>query len=1335
MMDRGTGPVHASAVRCPECGRRVSAACPAHGSAQSPRRDSDGLPVIMRLVPSFPGYRVIELLAVGGFGAVFVAEPEGGGRRVAIKLARDEQPRARRRLADEGRALADIGPPHVPALLGHGATGSGAPYLVMELLSGLTLAERLTDMAEPPPIPEALDQAIAILRALAAVHDRGYVHRDLKPENVFTGSLSHATLVDFGIALGTAGVAGWSPESTAEDSVVGTSEYMSPEQCEGQADLDVRADIYSMGVVLHELLTGRPPFWGPRAVVREKQVSHRPPRLSVMAPGRAIPPVLEDIVGCCLAKDRRERFSSAVELRRALDVARAVAPGDEAPHSRSSGPDGGGRHESQRLTAAAVFFTTEAEPLAVQARLRALDGQIAHAAGGRYAAVFAQEQSENPARRALVAAEELVMAGVCARARVDLASVVVHARRDGTRRFVSPHFARLERYPAETDPPIFVTDTASAVLPDLELGGARSSRPHRGRESSPDTFEEATPPYSSPLFGRDDVVESVVRSAREVAAGGPPTMVTITGDTGTGKTHLFHELARRLATLDPEVTLFALRVPEPRPGDVDGALFELLRGVLGAPAGDGDTGQQSLDRTALLAFALGQSIAAAPGGDPPLRSLGAAPGALRSAITAATGDALRRKATGRPLLLLLDDAHLAGDVALAALEYGVLAGAGAPIWVCALGRPSLLQAHPTWGDRAGRRLSMSIGPLDPGSAAALCRSLLVPVEAVPDSAVQHLVARAHATPLLLVELVRGLRREGIVRRNPKGGSWYLATDELDRLPELPLIEWLAHREIDVLAPALREHAHLLALLGDSVSEAEIAGVMRWIDEQGGDPQLALDAKVGTRRLLSAGVLVRDADGRFSYRHSFVCAALRRSAPAAFRRRVHLAAASHYRHAESRMDDRRLAQLAMHASAAGLAAEAAHAFFVLAERARAWHGYVEAERLYSRVLEQPGLTDTDRGAAYRGRGLMRYRLARYHDALADLSVARAVAEEDADVIACIDILLDEATALDWMDDFASSELRVREAEARMPPHAPSLLHARLLLGLGRSAMRWNRHDEAARLLERAIAAAEQLGDDGYETLVIALPMLGFLMTALSREDEARAALERTVALAAEHGDQLQLGAALNTRALLRGRGGDKAGMVADMERSLAIARQLGQGSLELMGEFNLGELLLLMDDAEAAAPHVARALSLDLQITGHPGRAVVALLMARLRLHVGDVASAAAIVGSIRWRQKEARAAGEPDALMVPSDEVLCTAVELAVTSGTAEQWDALEARSAEVSVGQERIEVIELRAAAIQRTGSIQEAWGHLARAVKLAEAIPNAMAVRLARRRAELAP
>lgn len=1314
-----------SASRCPECGRRVTDVCPSHGPVRPDRIDSDLSLPAMPPPSSFAGYSVIGLLAEGGFGLVFAAEPVGGGRHVAIKLARDERPGARRRLAEEQRVLAEIGPPYVPALLDHGETAAGAPYLIMELLHGLTLADRIADLAEPLPLLAAIDHTTAILRALAVVHERGYVHCDLKPENIVIGEQC-ATLIDFGLAI-RAGGASWAADTTGEVPVAGTSEYMSPEQCEGRPDIDARADIYAIGVILQELITGRPPFWGPRAVVREMHVGHRPPRLSAMAPEQAVPLVIEDIVACCLAKDRNERFSSVQALQRALDASRAAVMADDAPAAPSSRAASDSRRDSRRLTAAIVFFTTDAEPVAVQSRLRTLDGQIGHAAGGRYAAVFALDHSENPARRALVAAEELVRAGVCSHARVDLAPVAVQMRKGGARRFVSAHFARAERYPAPDDPPVFITDAAAAVLPD-EASGAHPSRPEPGREATTDGFGEIPPVFSSPLFGREEIIDSLVRGAREVSAGGPPAIVTVTGEPGAGKSHLFHELARRLAELGPAASLVTLRVPEPRPGDTDGGLFELLRSALDMPAFEGDTTTGSPDRAMLLSFLLGQSLPAASRGDLPLRSLGAAPFALRSAITAATGEALRRKAAERPLLVLLDDAHLAGDVALAALEYAAAAEAGARIWVCALGRPSLAADHPTWGERAAVRRSESIGPLDPASAAALCRSLLLPVEAPPDAAVQHLVARAHATPLLLVELVRGLRRDGIVRRSPKGDDWYLATGELDRLPDLPLIEWLAHRELDGLAPALRGHAHLLALLGDGVTDAEIRGVVRWIDEQGGDEQLPLDARVGTRRLLSAGVIVRDAEGRFSYRHALVREAVQRSAPEEFRRRVHLAAACYYRYAESSTDHRRIAHLAMHASAAGLTEEAARAYFVLAERARAWHAYVDAERLYSRVLEQAGLAETDRGPAHRGRGLMRYRLARYHDALADFSVARAVAEADGDVTACIDILLDEATALDWMHDYAASAIRVREAEARMPPHAPPLLHARLLLGLGRSATRWNRNDEAARLLERAIAAAEPLGDDGYETRMIAL-----LLTAESREADALAALDRAVALAEQHGDLLHLGAALNNRALLLGRRGDKERMVADAERGLTIARELGQGSLELMLEFNLGELLLQMDDAEAAAPHVARALSLDLRINGHPGRAPVALLEARLRLHLGDIESAAAIVGSIRAQQEEAHAAGDLDTLMVPSDEVLCAAVELSVTSGTDEQWDALEARSAEVSVGQERIEVIELRAAGAQRTERIQEARAHLERALALAKVIPNAMGLRLARRKAVL--
>lgn len=1330
--------------RCPECGRRVVRACPLHGTLDGPCSDSEVFSSVV--APGWiPGYRVQSLLAFGGFGVVFAASPEGGGRQVAVKLAREDRPQACSRLLRERRALVDIGPPHVPDVLASGETTSKVPYLVMEHLGDATLAARLVD-AEPMPVWEAVGVTIAILRALAAVHARGYVHCDLKPENVFVRA-GGATLIDFGhaagpLAPGHASRAALPGSGASEPRGGGTAEYMAPEQCEGQGDIDARADVYAMGVMLHEMIAGRPPFWGPRARVREMHTSHRPPRLSAAAPSRVIPPMLETIVACCLAKDRRERFGSACDLMRALEA--TLAAGDAPPVPPTQAKEGP-RASSERLTGGVVYFAADEDPIAVQARLRALGGQLVHGAGGRYAAVFGQNVAENPAHRALLAAEELVRNGLCARARVDVAQVVVQTRRDGTRRYLSPTLARAALYPAPGDAPVSITPAAAAVLPpepDAPASrGGRSSRASwpEGRSSVPGSERDggAAVEEPHPLLGRDEILASLLASARETARDGIPTVVTVTGEPGVGKSHLFRELAEGLAPVAPGATLIALRVQEPALGDVDRTLADILeQGMASRAASRGEGAEPAaIELPPVLAMALRRSSAAppVPSGEPVIRSLGAAPGALRSAITVAAGEALRAMAADGPLFVLLDDAHFAGDVALAALEFATLSEADAPIWVCAICRPALLQDRPAWGERAGRRERRAIGPLDRTSAEALCRRLLLPVETVPGRVVELLVERAQATPLLLVELVRGLHREGIVRPSPRGSAWYVATDELDRLPDLPLVEWLAHREIEGLEPALRGHARLVALLGDQVTEAEIEGVVRLLDENGAAVDLPLDAKVGTRRLLSAGVIVKDAEGRCGYRQALVRQALANGAPERFARGVHVAAVRYYRSADTIGDERRLSRLATHASAAGLAEEAARAFFVLAERARAWHAYLEAEGLYSRVLEQPGLAASDRAAAHRGRGLMRERLSRYHDALADLVAARATAEEEGDVPGVVDLLLDEALVLDWMDEFAASEARVREAEARLPPGGPLILRARLLLGLGRSAMRFSRNDEAARLLERAVDAAEVLGHDGYETLVISLLLLSYLWPALGREGAARVGLEWLVDLCESHGDRLHLAGALNARALLHACAGEKERMVDDMRQSLAIARELGQGSLELAGEFNLGELLLLMDDAAAAAPHVARALALDLRISGPEGGGVVALLEARLRLYTDDMESAAAIVGLIRARQAEARTRGEPDPLPAPSADVLCEAIELAVGGGTPAQWDELESRSERFSFGQERIEVIEARAAAAEHLGQREEARRHLGRARELARKIPNAMGARLARRLGDL--
>jgi eukaryotic-like serine/threonine-protein kinase len=645
-----------------------------------------------------------------------------------------------------------------------------------------------------------------------------------------------------------------------------------------------------------------------------------------------------------------------------------------------------------------------------------------------------------------------------------------------------------------------------------------------------------------------------------------------------------------------------------------------------------------------------------------------------------------------------------------------------------MGRPSLLSARPSWGARVAQREAHRLGPLDPASAAALCRRLLRPAENVPDSVVERLIARAEGVPLLLVELVRGLRRDGIVRRSPRGNAWYVAADELDRLPDLPLVEWLARREVEALAPALQGHARLLALAGDGVTVADVEGILRGVELLDAGVELPLDARIGTRRLVAAGLVAQDREGRIGFRHALVREAIARATPEAVRRRIHLAAALHYQDAS---EERRLSQLAYHASAAGMVDVAERSYLDLAQRARARHAYLEAERLYSRALEQPAVDrGIDRGAAYRGRGLMRYRAGRYHDALVDLSRARAMAEEAGDQAAVVEILLDEATALDWMDEYKTSEERIAEVRARLPGVSTPLLEARLLLGLGRSAFRFSRHEEAARLLDAAAVKAEQLGDEGYETRVIALMLL---VPELQQVERAQRAVDHAVALSEAHGDRLHLSGALNHRAMLRANLGDKAGMVADMERSLAVARELGQVTLELFGEFNLGEHLLFLDDAEAAAPHILRAINLDRRISGDPVRAAVALLEARLYLHFGDDTGARAIAAKLRQRQADAATRGKAEAPMAPSDEVLCSAIELSTRDATEAEWDALEERSERFSVGPERLEVIEARAVAAARRGREGEARRHLERALDLASRITTAMTPRLKRRLAEL--
>jgi tetratricopeptide (TPR) repeat protein len=681
-----------------------------------------------------------------------------------------------------------------------------------------------------------------------------------------------------------------------------------------------------------------------------------------------------------------------------------------------------------------------------------------------------------------------------------------------------------------------------------------------------------------------------------------------------------------------------------------------------------------------------------------------------------------------PLFVILDDAHLADDAALLALEHAALAETQAAVWVCALGRPAFEQARASWGERAGARALFRLPPLDRTSAAELCRHLLQPAESVPDRAVDLLINRAGEAPLLLVELIRGVKRAGMVRRPPGGGAFFLAADELNKLPDMPLIEWVADREIDALSPAQKAHARLLSLLGSEVLVSDVEGILRKLDAQGAGDDFPLDAGAAARQLIAAGLVVEPERGRTRFRHALIGEVLARSVPEVLRRRIHLAALQHYRAGGENPSEHRLSGIARHAAAAGLPSMAESAYLALAERARARQIYLDAEQLYSRAIE---ISTAPSAAAFRSRGLMRYRLARYHDALADFSRAREISEARGDTPALLEILLDEATALDWMDNYKTSAERVRQARELASGPMSRALEARILLGLGRALHRESREEEASRLLEQAAELASEVGDEGYETVVVALLLLGFTLQGLGRLAEAARALDRSVALCEEHRDTLHLGSAMNIRGLLRACLGDKAGMVADLERVLSIGRELGQGMLEIVAHYNLGEYLYLMNDLEAAGPHVLAAIAVDRR-SGRAVRPVLALLEARVRLFQGDREAAGAIVRGIRERGAEVIASGG-DVPLSPSEDVLCSMVELSTGGASDAEWDVLLARSAACSVGQEKIEVLEMAALAAIRLGRPAAAQARIEGALAEAAHIPNAMGERLRRLEMEL--
>jgi TolB-like protein len=289
-------------------------------------------------------YRIVGKLGGGGMGVVYEAADIRLGRHVALKFIPEHlagDPKALERFSREARAASQLNHPNICTIYDI-EDHNGKPFIVMEMLEGVSLKQRIKEKSLSTD--EILDIAIQVSDALIASHEKGIIHRDIKPANIFLLNNGQVKVLDFGLAkltkeqkLGTATDTGIEDSLTAVGVIPGTAVYMSPEQARSE-ELDARSDLFSFGVLLYEMSTGKKPFSGTNIVTTLDAVLNQKP-VPPLAINASLPTELEGIIGKAMEKDRAKRYQSAAEMKADLQrLRRDTASGAARVGPRSAAP-------------------------------------------------------------------------------------------------------------------------------------------------------------------------------------------------------------------------------------------------------------------------------------------------------------------------------------------------------------------------------------------------------------------------------------------------------------------------------------------------------------------------------------------------------------------------------------------------------------------------------------------------------------------------------------------------------------------------------------------------------------------------------------------------------------------------------------------------------------------------------------------------------------------------------------------------------------------------------------------------------------------------------------
>ena len=735
-------------------------------------------------------FEIERMAGRGGMGAVYRAIDRSTGAPVAVKLLRVGAERLGDRFDRESRLLAELSHPAIVRYLDHGVSDGGERYLVMEWLDGEDLATRLA--RAPLSTKESVACAIRVAEALSLAHARGIIHRDIKPNNLFLpdGAIERVKVIDFGIAR--RGGRGLTMALTRTGAIIGTPGYMAPEQARGDPRVDARADVFSLGCVLFECLSGAPPFRGDNFVaVLARILLEEAPRLQQTLPG--IDGALDALVGRMLAKAPNERPSDGAAVATQLGVILG-ALGDEASHQVDRRPDGDRLTTGEKRLIALLLVgaahgadgATDETMTADHDETAATD-EITFAPLKEIASRFGARMEPLLDGTTLIVligvghATDLAVEGArCARALSEAASQrrVVMAMGFGVMarwpagEVIDRAFALLQR-PRRSDGggrrAIEIDDLTAGLLAGRFAVHGGKAQFALGEERGQGENSRELLGQPIPCVGREKELALLSALFDESVEERAPRVALVTGNAGLGKSRLRHELLARLRARDQPIEIWFAAGEPLHKGSPFGLLLQILGGAAGLRDGEPIALRRDKLRSRLEHAMAGDSLAHAceflgellgvPPEDPGMQLRAARADAevmghhLQRAWEAwLAAERAAAPEAQKPIVIVIEDLQW-GDLPSvkqidAALRIGHL-----PLFVVAFARPEVHEAFGAlWIDRGLQELRL--GPLGRRAAEAIIRRALG--DAADATTVARIIERAAGNALFLEELIRAV---------------------------------------------------------------------------------------------------------------------------------------------------------------------------------------------------------------------------------------------------------------------------------------------------------------------------------------------------------------------------------------------------------------------------------------------------------------------------------------------------------------------------------------------------------------------------------------------------